>query len=136
MSVINNSVTVTAGLICSALTNPPIGSSAVTASIGFTEGDAAQDNYVSVTATSSPGTALHSDLAADGFVMVSVPLFKADGVTAASTVTLYLGTTKLGPVPAGFAVVIPVSSGAIVKGVVASGTQTVGVTAIKTTANA
>lgn len=129
MAVNNNTVTVTAGLQCTALTSPPIGASASSASLAFTDGDLAEDIYINVTATSSPGTALHADLAADGFVAVYNP-------SGGQAVTLYMGTTKLGPLPAGFATVLPVSSGAIVKGVVASGSQTVGVTAIKTTANA
>jgi len=128
MAVNNNTVTVTAGLQCSALSSPAIGAASVSASMAYTDGDVAEDVYVSVIATTSPGTALHADLAANGFVAVYNP-------SSGQAVTLYMGTTILGPLPAGFSTVIPVSSGAIVKGVVASGTQTVGVTAIKTTAN-
>jgi hypothetical protein len=130
MAVHNDTVIVSAGLQCTALSSPAIGTAAVVASMAYTDGDAAMDDYVSVSSTNpaSP-TALHTDLGADGFVFVSNP---SGGVA----VTLYINTEKLGPLPSGFSIVVPVSSGNVVKGTVASTAQTVGVTAIKTTANA
>jgi hypothetical protein len=133
MALTNNAVTVNAGLICTVLTSPAIGSGGTNASIGYTDGDLAEDIYTNIIATSSPGTALHADLAADGFVAVYNP-------TTGQSVTLEAhngaSTVKLGTLPAGFGIVLPVSSGTQIKGYVTSGTQTVGVTAIKTTANA
>jgi hypothetical protein len=129
MATTNNAITVTGGLTCSALSSPPIGVTGVSASLAYTDGDAASDTYVNVSATTTPGTALHTDLAADGFVFVFVP---SDG----QKVTIYSGTTLIGPIPPGFGVPIPVGSGVVLKGVVASGTQMVGVVALKTSANA
>jgi len=134
MAVNNNTVTVTAGLICTALSAPPIGASATSASIGYTDGHLAEDIYVSVTATTTPATALHADLAADGFICVANPA-SIGGVVNTISVTLYVGTTKLGPLPPGFASVIPVSTGQVIGGVVTATAVTVGVTAIRTTAN-
>ena len=128
MAVHDNTVTVVAGLNCTALTSPPIGSNFVSATMAYTDGDPALDTYVSVTATTIPGTALHTDLGANGFVFVYNPS------TNSGAVTLYVGTTELGPISPGFPAVIPVSSGAVVKAVSAT-TQSVGVTAIKTTPN-
>ena len=127
MATTNNSVAVTAGLTCSALADPPIGTGSVTALIGYEDGDAASDTY-SIAATSAPTTLFTAT--DDGFVFIRNP------ATNTYAVTVSVGSQALGPLPPGFGVVLPVSSGAIVKGVVASGTQTVGVTAIKTTANA
>ncbi len=133
--VVNDAVTVTGGLTCTALTNPSIGTQSGSGSTGFTVGDLAEDLYVSVSATTTPATALHADLVANGFVSVSNPA-SIGGVENTITVTLYVGTTKLGPILPGMTVVIPVSTGQIIGGVVASTAVTVGVTAIKTTANA
>ena len=132
MAVYNNAVSVTAGLQCSALSTPPIGSAATSASLAYTDGDMAEDIYTNISATSTPGTALHADLAADGFVFVSNP---STGVTVTLEVHNGSSTVKLGPLPAGFSTVVPVSSGTQVRGYAASA-QTVGVTAIKTSANA
>ena len=135
MAVNNNVVSVTAGLQCTALSSPAIGSASVSAQMGYTDGHLAEDVYVTVSDTSPPATALHTDLAADGFVFVANPA-TIGGTTNAITVTLYVGTTILGPLPPGFACVVPVSTGQIVGGVVASTAVAVGVTAIRTTANA
>lgn len=129
MATTNNAVTVSAGLSCTALSSPPIGSTGVSASLAYTDGDPAIDQYISVVATGSPGTALHNDLAANGFVFVFNP------ATSTGAVTLFVGTTELGPLPVGFGVVVPVASGSIIKATVASTAITVGVTAIKTSAN-
>lgn len=128
MAVTNNAVTVTAGLNCTALSSPAIGASSLSASIGYTDGHVASDSYVSVTATGTPATALHTDLSAAGFIFVYNP-------HATLSVTLYVGTTLLGALPPGFACVVPLASGAVVGGVVASAAVLVGVTVIRTTTN-
>lgn len=128
MATTNNAVRVTGGLECTALTNPVIGQTPLAATLAYTDGDKAEDSYVNVVATTTPATALHADVGADGFVCVFVP---ADG----QKVTIYSGTTVIGPVPPGFQIPFPVASGTVLGGVVASGTQRVGVTVLKTSAN-
>lgn len=126
-----NAVTVTAGLNCSALANPPIGATVVSASTGYNNGDLALDQYVAVSATTpTPATALHTALGGTGgFVCVYNP-------SSTLSVSLYVDTTLIGPLPPGFCVVLPVGAAAIIGGVVDSTAVTVGVSAIKTTANA
>lgn len=128
MAVNNNAVQIVAGLSCNVLSQPPIGVTA-NGTIGFTDGDKAGDDYKSVVSTSAgTPTALHTDLGGAGFLLVINP-------TSGVDVTLYAGTTKLGVLPGGLCCVIPVASGVIIGGVVASTAQTVGVTIIKTTPN-
>jgi hypothetical protein len=128
MAVTNNAVTVTAGLNCTALTSPPIGSGAITASIGYTDGHVAADSYVSVSATTTPATALHADLVADGYIFVYNP-------HATLSVTLYVGTSKIGTLQPGFSCVMPIASGSVIGGVVDSAAVLVGVSVIRVTAN-
>jgi len=104
----------------------------VQASIGYNNGEAALDCYVLVTGTeAATATALHTALAGTGgFVFVYNP-------STTLTVSLYAdATTLIGPLPPGFGVVLPVGPATVIGGVVASTAVTVGVTAVKTTANA
>lgn len=132
MALTNNAVTVSAGLTCSLLTTPQIGTSQVSFSTGFTDGHAASDTYVSVTQTAIPGTALFAALGGDGFVCITNP--------STNTVKLdvYLDAAPdllIGSIPVGCACVFPVAAATVLTGV-CSTAQNIGVTVLRTTANA
>lgn len=127
MATTNNAVTVTAGLTCTALANPPIGAPSTAASIGYQDGDTATDTY-SIAANASATTLFTAS--DDGFVYVYNP----SGNSYAVTVTV--GAQAMGPLPPGFACVFPVSSGVAVKVQSATADQYVGYTHISTAANA
>jgi len=130
MATTNNAVVVTCGLVNTALTSPPIGSGSVTTQLAFTDGDASSDNYVALT---TAATALNSALTLSsgeyGWLQVSNPgpLDVELLVDAGTDLTI-------GKVPAG-QFVLPLGNGVVINGKLASGTQTVGVTVIKSVAN-
>jgi len=137
MAVNNNKVQITAGLVNTQLTDPPIGSAGSAATTGYTDGDKASDSYIALATT--PGVALNTDLGGNGYIKVTNP--NTQGVTLTTTVggvTTVIGTipgvANAGDTP--FAAVFPIDSGVVIKGYVASGTPTVGVTVIKVTPNA
>jgi len=125
MAVTNNAVTVTAGLHCSALSLPAIGQSG-SGGLAYTDGHAASDVYVSVAVGA---TALNSSLGGAGFIAISNP-------TSGVDVSLLVAAQPLGVLPPGFTVVLPVATGIIINATVASSTQMVGVSAVRTSANA
>lgn len=124
MAINNNAVTISGGLACSTLNTPGIGVNTQSAALAYTDGDMAIDKYVNVATTP---TALNASLAGDGYVFVSNP--------GPAEVSLLVGSTALGKLQAGVGVPIPCATGVIINATVASGTQNVGVTAIKVSAN-
>lgn len=136
MATTNNAVTVTAGLLCSALSVPPIGSGASSASLAFTDGDTASDTYVAV----SSATALHAALTIGageyGLVQLSNPGPLAVTVLIDGSPDVTLGAIPPGTTATPFTVVLPVGNSVVLLGTVASGSQNVGVTVIKADTNA
>jgi len=131
MAATNNAVTISAGLSCSTLTAPAIGTSLNSLSLAYTDGHVASDNYVNVSATAIPGTALFTALGGDGFVMITNPATN----TYACDIYLDQATDLLiGSVPVGCSVVFPIAAATVLTGVVTAA-QNVGVTCIRTTAN-
>lgn len=132
MALNNGVVQITAGLACSQLSAPPIGTGTQSFSTGFTDGDPAQDKYVQL--STSP-TALNTDLGGTGFIMINNP--------SSIDVTIKVGTTTIGTLKGVSSVesgskpcVFPIDTGVIINAVAASGTPTIGVTIIKTTPGA
>lgn len=133
MSIINNSVQAFAGLVCTALSSPPIGVGVTAQTIGFTEGEKASDEYIKVLDTATP---LNADLVGDGLLLILNP--------GPLPVLLKSGSTTIGSIPApatvaagqNFAVLIPIASGVIINATVSAGSQSIGRTLIKTTVNA
>jgi len=132
MAVTNNAVQISAGLVCTLLTDPPIGASG-SGYVGYDPDHAAIDTYVNVAVASTP---LHTPitLAADeyGLMRISNP--------NAVAVTILSGATQIGIIPPGSAaaptcVLIPVGSTIQINATVASSTATVGVTIIHTSKN-
>ena len=126
MATTNNAVSVTAGLTCTAISTPAIGTPAVSASIAYKDGETAQDTY-KLAETASATTLITGD--GDGFVMVTNPS------TNLYNVTLSAGVQVLGPLPPGFGVVIPISSAVALKGQSGTADQYVGVTWVATEPN-
>ena len=128
MATTNNAVTLTAGMLLTAQ-YPNVGAGVLSSYRAFTDGHYALDQFITV-ATSS--TALNVSLGGDGFLLIQ------NGGT--QIVSLLVGATAMGTIPAGtasapFAVLIPVSSGVIINATVPSGTQQVGVSALRTVIN-
>ena len=122
----NNAVQISASLGSSLLTTPAIGASA-SVQQGFTDGDAASDNYVAC--APSTGTALNADIEGDGFLLVVNPS------TNTANITLKIDSTVIGVLYPGAPALLPIASGVVVTGVSSSGTVNVGVTVIETDPN-
>ena len=124
-----DAITISAGLSNTVLTTPPIGTNA-SGSVGYNNGDLAMDAVKNATgASAGAATALHSALGGTGGVILIVN--PTDGLD----VVLYVDSTTLGTLTAGTPCVMPVSATAVIKAGCATN-QNIGVSVIKTTANA
>jgi hypothetical protein len=136
MATTNNAIVISGGLSCSALTSPAIGIRQGTVSLAYTDGDAAADSYVNVAVTA---TALHTafTLGASeyGFVAVANPGPLAVNVLVDATPDVAIGTIPPGTAASPVVMVFPVATTVVLVATVASGTQLVGVSAIKAVAN-
>ena len=128
MADYDNAVTVTAGLTCSALEFPPIGTQQMSASIGYDAGTPAKDEYV-VVSHSAPTTLVQAAQSKEGMVFVYNPS------TNAYAVGLFIGTTAVGKLFPGFGAVMPLSDEAELKATSDTTAQTVGVTYIQVAKN-
>ena len=127
MADYDNAVTVTAGLTCSALEFPPIGTQQMSASIGYDAGTPAKDEYVVVSLSAT--TLVQAAQNKEGMVFVYNPS------TNAHAVGLFIGTTAVGKLFPGFGAVMPLSDEAELKAISDTTAQTVGVTYIQVAKN-
>ena len=126
---LDNTVQLTAGLLNTAVSTPPVGVAVVQSQIGYTLGDSARDAYVLAVVG---GTALNTDLGGNGMLLVTNP--------GPVDVTLKTGSTVIGILLAGSVAaptpcLIPVGTGVIISAFAATN-QIIGMTLCKITANA
>ena len=126
----NNAVQISASLVCSLLSQPPIGMSA-SMNLAFTDGDTATDAYVNVVTA----TALNADIGGDGYVLVTNPA-TVNGVANTVSLLLKIGATEIGNVQPGGLALIPIKSGTVITGTASAGSVNVGVTVVECDPNA
>lgn len=134
MAVNNNVVQISAGLSCTLLTDPPIGANGSTFTIGFTDGAAASDTYVTVLSGQTGN--LNASPAGASYIKISNP-------STSTGVTLKISSTTIGVLPAATSAsvpsvaVFPIASDTVITATpVGAFDVTLGVTVIAITANA